>query len=204
MFLSSQNTIGLKLHMPPFEDEPAESSKRKPVPFLKQSLRGRQKDDSSLVPFGAEPAESSRGKPSLKVKKEPVKRPTVPFQDEGEESVSCHKKLKPTPGPLQREPAESKAERPSDSSSGSDFEEPKPPETPFSLGWEAAHRQVSGNFWKQNLDETVQKPKRPYDNSKRQANAAYVRKGTHGFFKSNGVDPARLEKLFGSPSCNCI
>lgn len=197
--------IGLKLRMPPFGDEPEESSKRKSIPFLKQSLQAPKKDDSRFVPFGAEPAESQRGirKPSLKVKKEPEKRP-IPFQDEGEETVSHQKKLKPTPGPFQSEPAEPEAEGPSDSSSGSDFEEPKPPQTAFSLGWEAAHRQVSGNFWKQNSDERVEKPKRSYDNSKRQANAAYLRKGTQGFFKSNGVDPARLKKLFGSPSCNCI
>lgn len=73
--------IGLKLRMPPFGDDPEESSKRKSIPFLKQSLQAPKKDDSRFVPFGAEPAESQRGirKPSLKVKKEPEKRPIVHF-----------------------------------------------------------------------------------------------------------------------------
>ena len=37
----------------------------------------------------------------------------------------------------------------------------------------------------------------------RGATALYARKGTGGAYKANGVDPARIKKLFDAPSCQC-
>ena len=75
----------------------------------------------------------------------------------------------------------------------------------FGLGWQSVQRFQQGSFWKENMNENQEKPKpkRTYDNSKREATAAYARRDKQGVFKSNGVDPARVQKLFDSQSCHC-
>lgn len=51
-------------------------------------------------------------------------------------------------------------------------------------------------------DKNSVKLKRAYDNTKRSSEAVYARKET-GAHQTNGVDPARLQTLFGLDSCKC-
>lgn len=191
---------GAQSWMPPFEAEPAERP-RKPAPVLKQCLQDpvHSKPLGSQL-FGDEPAESSRSSKRI------PKRSFAPFQDEGEEterskkSCSSNRSKASTRTHVPFQPEESEDDSSSDDS-GNDYFQPK--QTVFALGWHSAQKFVAGSFWKENLDEKKpdEAPKRAYDNSKRKASAAYARQGTGGLFKANGVDPQRLQKLFGSPSC---
>ena len=77
-------------------------------------------------------------------------------------------------------------------------------ESVFTFGWNSVATFKKATFWRENMnDEKAKRPKRTYDNSKREAAASYTRKKSRGFFKRNGVDPARLQKLFGATSCAC-
>lgn len=75
-------------------------------------------------------------------------------------------------------------------------------ETVFSFGWSSVASFQKATFWREQMDdEKAQKPKRAYDNSKRSKAAAYSRTKSRGFYKRNGLDPSRLEKLFAT---NCL
>ena len=200
---------GAQGFMPPFSNEPAEKRQKK-VSFLSQCVRDpapkSRATGSNHAPFGDEPPECR------KVKKQKCSQERVnsrPFQSEGDEvSRSSHrssKRAQPTTdsGPFRSEPEEGPVSGDDASSDSSAYVDTKPKDTVFSLGWHAAQRFVAGSFWKENLDEDTSKPKRTYDNSTRGATALYARKGTGGAYKANGVDPARIKKLFDAPSCQC-
>ena len=76
-------------------------------------------------------------------------------------------------------------------------------QTVFSLGWHTLLDLKKSSFWKENMDTVPAKKKRKYNNSSREANAAYARKESEGAYSRNGLDPARLQKLFELPSCQC-
>ena len=60
------------------------------------------------------------------------------------------------------------------------------------------------NFWKENQnDEATVKKKRSYDNTNRQANAAYLNKEKAGSFKKTGADPQRVKAVLREASCRC-
>ena len=45
--------------------------------------------------------------------------------------------------------------------------------------------------------------KRKYNNTARAEAASYTRKTNAGHFKSNGIDPGRVQRLFRAESCQC-
>lgn len=195
--------------MPPFGDEPAERGSGK-ISFLKHCVRDPDRQRPPVVttgPFQPEPAEPVRGGGKVPARSS---KAFVPFQDEGDEEdpVSqrppANKKRK-TPQaraiPFQDEPEEGQSDVASSSDgSGGEYQ---PKDTVFALGWQAVQHFVKGSFWKENMDERTSKPKRTYDNSKRSAEAVYARKENQGTYKANGLDPNRLRRLFGAPSCHC-
>ena len=76
--------------------------------------------------------------------------------------------------------------------------------TVFSFGWSSVSTFKKVTFWRERMDdEAAKKQKRVYDNTKRAANANYARSSSKGVYKRNGVDPARLQKLFDAPTCSC-
>ena len=72
----------------------------------------------------------------------------------------------------------------------------------FNFGWHTLHTAARSHF---NRDvagcAVTTKPKRPYDNSRREARAGFVRKGD--MFKKNGVSPVRLSNLLSQDQCLC-
>ena len=198
--------------MPPFGKESSEPSARS-LPFL--SLSGhaapkkvqRRPPSKAFAPEKAEPAESV----SKKVKGTQHKRSLqLPFQDEEDECCQPSSKSQRVPVVLFcDEPAEDGGTGKSSGSDGGDqsdvedaFEIKSSSE--FALGWKSVLNLKQSTFWKENQDDhTGAKPKRAYDNSKRGANAMYIRKDSGGSFKKSGADPQRLESLFKNPSCRC-
>lgn len=215
--------------MPPFGDEPDEEQGDKPLNFL--SFRHAAKPTANLRPrsiFGAEPAESqpdpliaqTSSAKFKSVPKRPFQDETVEdaptkvsrgnrlglFGDEGEEGESgCQ------PATSQLFGAEgSEDDRAPSSGQGSSGEEPEDgftvkQESVFAFGWNSVSTFKKSTFWRENMDDLKAKPKkRAYDNSKRSASAAYLREKSKGVFKRNGLDPARLSKLFDAKACLCI
>jgi len=208
--------------MPPFGDEPTEKDSR-PLGFLSfcdASAPRPSKRKPSASAFGPESAESEpRGfVGGTRPHKVATKRP---FEDEDGEGV--------TPQPSKSmnyarkstvfadessEDDSGKFSKPfgdeggeSDSMSLSSGDEasfvPKK-DTVFTFGWNSVSTFKQATFWKENMDNEAAKPtKRQYDNSKRAAKAVYARRESKGFYKRNGMDPARLQKLFSAPSCSC-
>jgi hypothetical protein len=134
----------------------------------------------------------------------------LPFQDEEDECSQPSSKSQRVPVVLfGDEPAEDDGTGKSSGSDGGDqsdvedaFEIKSSSE--FALGWKSVLNLKQSTFWKENQDDhTGAKPKRAYDNSKRGANAMYIRKDSGGSFKKSGADPQRLESLFKKPSCRC-
>ena len=188
--------------MPPFGKEPAEVGSKR-TPFLKQHLHTpAPKSRLPAAAFQPEPAEEE-------VCSTPGRRPSNPlssssFNPFGAEPEEGHRK-RPRPVATSTPFGAEADEGDGDSDLSSEFNEPPEPETVFAMGWQGLQRFVAGSFWKQhsNEGEDLKKPKRAYDNARRQADAAYKRKSTAGFFKNNGVDPERLQKLFNAPMCGC-
>ena len=188
--------------MPPFGKELAEVGSKR-APFLKQSLHTPvPKSRLPAAAFQPEPAEEEVCSPLT------ARRPSNPsssssFNPFGAEPEEGQRKrsrpVAPSTTPFGAEADEG------DSDSSSDFDAKPQPETVFAMGWQGLQRFVAGSVWKEhsNEGELVKKPKRAYDNTRRQADAAYKRKDTCGFFKNNGVDPHRLQKLFNAPTCGC-
>ena len=196
--------------MPPFAPEPAEQ-RRRAVVFLEQCLQDPTVSTPSTPRlFGAESAERGGKRPNRQLnpsKNSHLKRQPAPgpFQEEGEEQQGVPKRVK-TPAtslvPFQSEAAEDDFVCETDSSD-SNCGDQRPKDTVFALGWQSAQQFTASGFWKENADEVTERPKRAYDNTRRKAAAAYSRQGKEGFYKANGIDQNRLEKLFESPSCSC-
>lgn len=202
--------------MPPFGDEPAEPTP-KPLSFLTLRNASAKRRPVQNRAFGAEPAEASDAgglggqqqyRPGAAL---PKSRPKRPFEDEGDEGVSTSakpgKEVKHqcTPVPFCDEGDESDLGG-DDGFQSSDDEDNFVPQqnTVFSFGWASVSTLKKASFWKEQIDdENAKKPKRVYDNSKRAAEAAYTRKKTAGVYKRNGLDPARLQKLFAATRCGC-
>lgn len=188
--------------MPPFDSEPAER-KQQAIRFLKQHVRDPPSSRPTLGVFGAEKPEGGNKKRQV----QPKKKLNKPFQDEVGESESVppkrSKPSKPEVAPFQDEDAEDLGSN-SSPSSGEEVAQ-QAGNSVFGLGWQSVQKFQQGSFWKENMNENQEKPKpkRTYDNSNRAATAAYARRDKQGVFKSNGVDPARVQKLFDSPSCHC-
>lgn len=193
--------------MPPFESEPVER-KQQAIRFLKQHVRDPPSSQSTSGVFGAEKPEGGNEKRQV----QPKNKVNAPFQDEVGESEFIPptkqtskrpKPSKPEVAPFQDEDAEDLGSN-SSPSSGEEVAQ-QPGNIVFGLGWQSVQRFQQGSFWKENMNENQEKlkPKRTYDNSKREATAAYARRDKQGVFKSNGVDPARVQKLFDSQSCHC-
>ena len=209
--------------MPPFGDEPKEKDSR-PLSFLSfrdaSAPRPSQRQRSASV-FGPEGTESSSYPSGSRPKQGATKRP---FEDEDIEDV-----IEPRPSKSMSYARKStafadesseddlgkvgKASKPfrdeggeSDNSLSSDDDASFVPkkDTVFTFGWNSVSTFKKANFWKENMDNEKAKPtKRQYDNSKRAANALYERSGSKGFYRRNGMDPARLQKLFSASSCSC-
>ena len=104
------------------------------------------------------------------------------------------------------EPAEESGEEPESSSDDGVTDEAAyrgSLETVFSLGWHTLLDLKKASFWKDNMDTASEKKKRRYNNTNREALAKYARQQSVGAFSRNGVDPHRLQKLVGLPSCQC-
>ena len=207
--------------MPPFGDEPKEKT-AKPLSFL--SFRHESKP-GGLTSFGPEGAEAQA--PGLSTQKSTVKRP---FADESESehehqpgpSRVTHQKKNlgafceegsedDSEKPLKRrtlKPFEDEGHESDPASSSGDTDDERSfvakTATVFSFGWNTVATFKKATFWRENMDdEKAKPPKRTYDNSKRSAQASYVRQNSKGAYKRNGVDPARLQKLFDASSCSC-
>ena len=72
----------------------------------------------------------------------------------------------------------------------------------FNFGWHTLHTAAKAHFNRdvaQCAAKTI--PKRPYDNSKREARAGFVRKGD--MFKKNGLSSVRISNLLSQDQCLC-
>ena len=104
-------------------------------------------------------------------------------------------------------PSQSSSKRPFDaeseeSDSDSSEEECNVQPSVFNFGWHTLHIAAKAYF---NRDvagcAAKTKPKRPYDNSRREARAGFVRKGN--MFKKNGISPVRISNLLSQDQCLC-
>ena len=189
--------------MPPFGKESSEASEKR-LPFL--SLGRHAAPKAAGKPsgaFGAEKAESSCGSRAPKrVKSENPSGNFIPFQDEDDESSQPPQKNPKAFCPFGDEPDEDEEQSASEQSGAEESFE-LTSSSVFALGWQSILSFKQATFWKANQDDhTGSKPKRTYDNSKRKANALYIKKDT-GSFKKNGSDPQRLAALFKQPACRC-
>lgn len=197
--------------MPPFGDEPSEPTP-KPLSFLSLRHASSKRRPVQNRVFGAEPAEACDadvlGTRAATVGKS---RPQRPFQDEDDEGSSTAKPIKDvkhelTPGPFGDEGDEDEGNESEDDASQSSDDNRFIPQqnTVFSFGWASVSTLQKATFWKENLDDAnAKRQKRVYDNTKRAAEAAYTRRKTKGVYKRNGLDPARLQKLFATARCQC-
>eukprot|EP00435_Cladocopium_sp_Y103_P042234 s474_g11.t1 len=215
--------------MPPFDDEPAEKNP-KPLSFLKLShapASAKRRAPQHRV-FGDEPSEpvdagrgvGCRARANTAPSTNPVrKRPFGDEDDEGSSKLSCSKsscpplfgdevseddaspqKTKVATKPFADETSEGNTS--SQSSSEEKFEVKR--DTVFAFGWGSVATFKKATVWRENMDDPKSsKPKRNYDNSKRAKDAQYLRERTKGFYKRNGLDPARLQKLFDANTCLC-
>lgn len=208
--------------MPPFGIERDEPVRDKPLPYL--SLQGiaskkPRKTKGSSGPFGVELAEEVGEVGGEWPKQAAVNLRPGPFQgEECEEpsySTSSSQHHCPRPSTVAQrnpdclfgdEPAEESGEEPESSSDDGVTDEAAyrgSLETVFSLGWHTLLDLKKASFWKDNMDTASEKKKRRYNNTNREALAKYARQQSVGAFSRNGVDPHRLQKLVGLPSCQC-
>jgi hypothetical protein len=208
--------------MPPFGDEPTEKDSR-PLGFLSfcdASAPRPSKRKPSASAFGPESAESEpRGfVGGTRPHKVTTKRP---FEDEDDEGVTpqpsksmnyarkftvfADESSEDDSGKLSKPFGDEGGESDNMSLSSNDEASFVPKkDTVFTFGWNSVSTFKQATFWKENMDNEAAKPtKRQYDNSKRAAKAVYARRESKGFYKRNGMDPARLQKLFSAPSCSC-
>lgn len=211
--------------MPPFADEPVEKSSR-PLGFLSFRHAPKQRTPPSL--FGPEAAEtagdcgdvgpvarSSQKRPFQedgyesgdenpkagisKVAHQPKASSSSVFGDEGSEDESGTATNTGT-APFGEEAGESDETNSSNDESTFQIKS----DTVFAFGWSSVSGFQKATFWRENMkDEKAIKPKRAYDNSNRSKNAVYARENSKGYYKRNGVDPARLQKLFNATMCSC-
>lgn len=205
--------------MPPFGDEPREKVP-KPLAFLNLShasaKSGTQRGRPRSV-FGAEPAEAV-DETDCVGRREVARPPTKPaskrpFQDEGCEDGDCQGRRKLTfpksstshPTLFGDEGSEDDAASDGDSSSNSGAEGfAAQQNTVFTFGWSSVSTFQKATTWREQIDDPkASREKRAYDNSKRAQEASYSKQESTGFYKRNGLDPARLQKLFAATTCSC-
>lgn len=163
--------------MPPFQDEGAEPARKRQRP----------------VPLNPETQAAGNSGPSRKKVSTPAPV-RVLFQAEPEEMQLSSTSSRPVRKPFAPESADA------DSSS---TESPCTCEPGvFNFGWHNIHTAAKVRF-SQAAASAGQLPKkgRPYDNSKREARAAYARKGDH--FKNNGQSAERIVAVLSSAECAC-
>ena len=207
--------------MPPFSDEPAEQ-KSKPLAFLNLShvpTSAAKRRAPQRCLFGDEPAESvdadtGRGVGWTSGAKPGRKRPfnekldsksttshATLFGDEGSEDDADPPKKNMVPKAFADE--ESEGGGTSSQSSGEEKFIVKR-DTVFAFGWDSVATFKKATAWRENMDDPqASKPKRNYDNSKRAKDAQYMRRDSKGYYKRNGLDPTRLQKLFDANTCLC-
>ena len=72
----------------------------------------------------------------------------------------------------------------------------------FNFGWHSLHQAAKAHFTRDVATcSKKDRATRPYDNSKREARAAYVRKGDQ--LKKNGQSSTRISKLLSADQCLC-
>ena len=180
--------------MPPFGAEKEEAPNSKPLPFLSVRSHDRVKQLPSCGPFGSEPAESFSGPPS----KKPCSQPSQSRHQPSTRSVLWGAE------PEEVDNEVNIGQPLSGSSSGSEGEYRGSANTVFSLGWNTLLDLKKASFWKESVNTVISdKKKRKYNNTERAAMASYSRQNSAGYFKENGVDVARLQKLFALPTCQC-
>lgn len=180
----------LKVSMPPFGVEREEAPKSKRLPFLSQKSHDPVRASTSASgPFGSEGCESSEPLPH---------RPS--------KSIHPRNLTQQSLVLFGSEPDEDEAEPGSsgESNDGFDYEAYRgKSQTVFSVGWQSLLDLKKASFWKDS-GEPQPKKKRKYNNASRSATATYSRKNSSGQFKQNGIDPARLERLYGATTCHCF
>ena len=199
--------------MPPFSDEPAEKIS-KPLGFLNLSHARTsvpKQPASRRRLFGDEPAESvdsDVGRGLASVTKPVGKRPF-------EQSTSSHATLfgeegseddvdPPKTSMVMKAFADENSEGGTSSQSSGEEKFIINQDTVFAFGWGSVAKFKNATVWRENMDDQhASKPKRNYDNSKRAKDAQYMRKNTEGYYKRNGLDPTRLQNLFGANTCLC-
>lgn len=203
--------------MPPFGVEKEEPADEKRLPYLSLGGLPSRPKRAASGPFGAESSEHVtepvQGSQQARPRREaPTSSSHGPFHAEPDEvlgrtTTSSQGKTRPPrslSGIFGSEPAEESSVEPeSDSSEDEQANFRGTSQTVHSLGWHSLLDLKKATFWKGNMDSAPTKKKRRYNNSNRQAQAAYARKNTEGAFQRNGVDPQRLKKLFELPSCQC-
>lgn len=204
--------------MPPFQAE-ANETLGKPLPFLSRAVKKEPKPHPVRA-FAAEPAESDHGaKAQRRLGSSCLGSTLSVFQAEGEEPDSGKR-----PRLSQRQVGGSSSSRPtqvfgpepdesdsslfnlpsSDDDMGSEQDYVPKSDSVFALGWHSLSSLKDATFWKDNMDDPMkQKPKRKYDNTKRQASAQYARLESQDTYKKNGLDPGRLQKLLNLQQCQC-
>lgn len=215
--------------MLPFGDEPEETNLQKPLSFLSfgSADRNQKRKPPRSSIFGNEPAEQE---PQAVKSRSTEKRvvPKRPFEDEvdeiddpppskaargkrahmvsafGDEGSEDEFEHNPRPKtavkPFQDEGCETDG---SSSATEGGFVVKQP--SVFSFGWSSVSTFQKATFWRENMDDPkASKQKRAYDNTKRSAGATYSRQASKGAYKRNGLDPARLQKLFDSSKCLCV
>ena len=222
----------LKHLMPPFDDEPCEKIPR-PLGFVsfRDAADSKRKPLRPKI-FATEPAEPDLGaagvetRASTSVSRLASKRP---FEDEDDEGA-CQSYPSKVKHEKQRIPSLYGDETTEDDQAlplkkhwttpfGDEGDEDSCPssgdelvdesfdvkqDSVFSFGWNSVSTFKKATFWRENMnDEAAVKPKRAYDNSKRSSEATYARQKSKGFYRRNGVDPTRLQKLFDATQCLC-
>jgi hypothetical protein len=187
--------------MPPFGKESSEPSGRS-IPFLSLShaplARAQKKVSKAFAAEGAErDALNPPGTGSSGVKKQQSR-----VTKSNESQSQPFKKGRQTSGPFGDENSEDRDQSDSDEQSEKDFEATS--SSVFSLGWQQMLNFKQSNFWKESQDdESTIKKKRSYDNTNREANAAYLNQQKAGSFKKTGADPARVKAVLGETICRC-
>ena len=72
----------------------------------------------------------------------------------------------------------------------------------FNFGWAQIHNAAKAHFLREiSVTAPIEKKKRPYDNTNRQAAAAYKRTGTK--LKENGLSSLRISSVLSQAECLC-
>ena len=128
----------------------------------------------------------------------PLSRPTVLFQAEPEEDLPIKAARSSSSRALFAAESEEAEDSPTPKGKGCTSTE----KTQFSFGWSKLHQSAKARFNK-NVAAIPKPPKkkRPYDNQKRAARAAYSR--SSGVFKQNGKSSTRISGVISRDECLC-